>query len=109
MDSIAMANLSKNIQMDLVTNSDVLGFNANKYVKFTFKTGYNPAMSLVTVNRGLDKMQDNSNAEDYFNLTQYDLRMKIYANKRLRILNRALVTGFYTKKYLLQTGIIYKF
>ncbi len=84
-------------------------YTPTKYVKFTFKTGYNQSMSNVVVHKGLDGMQDEMSGEDYFNLTQYDIRVKVYVNKRFRITNRVLLTGVYTKKYLYQSGISYKF
>jgi len=108
-DSIALANLEKNFNVSFKQKDNVFMYVPTKYVKFTFKTGYNQSMSSIVVHKGLDGMQDELSGEDYFNLTQYDFRAKVYVNKRFRITNRVLLTGIYTKKYSYQTGISYKF
>jgi hypothetical protein len=47
--------------------------------------------------------------EDYLNFAMYDIRLKIYINKKIRILLRSVVMGIKTEKDLYTGGVIIKF
>jgi hypothetical protein len=78
---------------------------SDKYVKFTMSVGVNKPNWFI---KPMDKCGD-FDGSDYFNVGQFDIRLKIYISKRFRIINKVLIKGDIVNKYVYQTGIIYKF
>lgn len=113
MDSIAMANLPHNLNLAMHPKTDILSFRPNQYLKFTFKSGYNPTIYNTlahTGSLGMDTQHEMPlGGSDYLNLIMYDVRVKVYITRRFGLVNRILFTGLYTKKYVYQIGINYKF
>jgi hypothetical protein len=107
MDSIAIADLSESIEDIGGHKSSILYFSPLEWVKFSISSGYNAKM--YNFERSLSGQADTWGMEDYMNIMAYDIRMKIYLNKRLRLLSRLQATGLYTTKYTYTTGLVIKF
>ena len=63
----------------------------------------------IDANNGLTNAFDELDTDDYWGLAAYDIRCKLYITKRLRILNRVLITGIDFNQYFYSSGIILKF
>lgn len=104
MDSIAIANFNHVLIHNANSNARLIGYNPNRFIKLTISTGYNQKMRIAQMNE-----DGTSDGFDYVNLMMYDIRMKIRVNKRLGIVNRFLMTGMVSSKYVYTTGLLIKF
>jgi hypothetical protein len=93
------------INKKTITDNRIITLKPNKWVKLTVSSRFNPK-PLNKIFR-VDNTSDHMNNEDYFNIGQYDMRLKFYLNKKFSILNRLQITGI--KINLCSGGIIFKF
>jgi hypothetical protein len=79
-------------------------------VKFTMKTRVNRSViQKIDINNGFSNAFDELDSDDYWGLAAYDIRCKVYVTKRLRVVNRVLITGIKYNQYFYTTGVILKF
>ena len=108
MNRISIKNFDKTINFKKLNNSRILTFRPIKWVKITLSGRFNGnVISKIILTNGVDNMGDNADINDYFNITRYDLRFKIYLNKKFRIISRLEISP--RKLYFFSSGVIIKF
>ena len=109
MEAKALSKLS--FKLDSVMKKEfLLTWRPINRVKFTMKTRLNRSIiQKIDANNGLTNAFDELDTDDYWGLAAYDIRCKLYITKRLRILNRVLITGIDFNQYFYSSGIILKF
>ena len=79
-------------------------------IKVTVKTRVNKdIISKIVVSDGLNDMFDNLDTEDFLSLGAYDVRVKLYVSRDIRLIGRVLIAGIQTQKYFYSFGINLKF
>ena len=79
-------------------------------IKVTVKTRVNKdIISKIVVSDGLNDMFDNLDTEDFLSLGAYDVRVKLYVNRDIRLIGRVLIAGIQTQKYFYSFGVNLKF
>jgi hypothetical protein len=110
MDSIGASNW--HLGSDIMRYNDLVAIRPYKWVKVTIKAGFNRDL-INDMYASLDDNEeydtDNLSGEDYFNFGKYDIRLKVYITKRIRVVNRVLITGVNRSGYQYTSGIILKF
>lgn len=95
-------------------------YNLMKYILFfilfniaTYSQSINTVIKKehvkVTIRTMVNREYDPYNDYDFINVGAYDIRTKIYLNKNISIVDRAVITGLDTKNYFYSIGIVYKF
>lgn len=109
MEAKALSNLT--FKLDSVIKKEMLlTWRPMNRVKFTMKTRVNRSiLQKIDTNNGLENAFDELDTDDYWGLAAYDIRCKLYITKRLRVVNRVLITGIHYNQYFYSTGIILKF
>ena len=113
MEKQAIANF--NITMFNPTNAKerILIVKPYKWVKLTIKSGLNQSaagdMLMTGITSGIDQMLDGMTMDDYSSLGKYDVRVKFYLNKKVRLLNRVTGAGFNGGNLGYSSGFIIKF
>lgn len=79
-------------------------------IKVTIKTRVNKdIISKIVVFDGLNNMFDNLDTEDFLSLGVYDVRVKLYISRDIRLIGRVLIADIQTQKYFYSFGINLKF
>lgn len=103
LNRLAKSNVNTILSFNYSPKNRIKEFRPSSWVKFTMKTWVNPKTSTKIMNTG------RLEADDYLSLGCYDIRMKIYLNNNLRIINGVVITGFNTNMINYSTGLILKF
>jgi hypothetical protein len=111
MDSIAIAHFKSSI-IQSAASDFMLSYRPYKWVKLTVKVGLNPTivtkMTMGTVVNGnvVTINPEAFNVDDYLSMGAYDVRGKIYVNKKFSLITRMLVNGIETKTYFYYGGFV---
>ena len=111
MDSMALVGFNRSMNGLNNKNLEFITFRPYQWVKLTIKGSFN--MPMISKIYSSKECSDGSTeaivGEDYLNFAMYDIRLKIYINKKIRILLRSVVMGIKTEKDLYTGGVIIKF
>lgn len=109
MDSISMSKLSLSTHYAKHREMMVSWVPLHK-IKITVKTRVNRSMvSQVAMSDSLGDFFDELDTEDFLSLGAYDIRAKLYINRKVRLLGRVLITGIQTQNYFYSFGLSFKF
>jgi hypothetical protein len=110
MDSTAIANLHFNLGLTKKGNIKVYYYQPVSFVKFSISTRLNTnLLTRLNFDNNFKGVFNNLEVDDYFSLGRFDIRCKVYLNKRVRLVGTMIVNGVRTNKYTYNTGLIIKF
>lgn len=110
MDSTAIANLHINLGLTKKGGVKVYYYQPVSFVKFSMSTRLNTRiLTKLNLDNNLQGVFSDFDIDDYFSLGRFDIRCKVYLNKRVRLVETMIVNGIRANAYSYSTGLIIKF
>jgi hypothetical protein len=110
MEAKAMDDFNVKLEAAEKARDHILYYSPSHWLKLSMKTRLNPSvLKKISIAEGLDNMLDKMEPDDYMSLAAYNIRAKVYINKRIRWVSNMLITGPNANKYLYTTGFTIKF